>query len=305
VTSVLINLKTNLTEYVSFPGAVSTSTYGIVQISDTLYTICGGFDFAPKNNASIITYNGTEYGQALGQAFLVNYDTSTNTFFNWINFVHPVNNTVDHWHTHFEGISYNASTNLYTLVADNLKFIDVNFFEDVVGSFVQIRCNFEDPINPLFPCEQAWQDFHYPGFNGGLSANSVAGYHAVGLNVNPRTSSFLPFSATINDTAFNPLNATCPFYYDQGQCLVYAKANQTLYFNGCNEFCTGNQTLSVNFTGRVVNLESDGSCGGCFTGKVKIPILGSNADNPSLVIVSEGCVGTCTGKQFCLSYVHY
>jgi hypothetical protein len=295
-------VKSNTTEYIRFPQSVSTSAYGIVQISDTIYTICGGFVLSPNDTDYLISYNGSIYGEALGQAYIVNYDISSNTFFNWINFAHPVNDTLDHWHTHFEGISFNATTGMYTLVGDSLNFVAGKFVQTGVGSFIQLKCNFEDPINPLFPCEQAWRTIAYPNFNGGTSTNSVAGYYIVGLNLNP-PNTFLAYSAVINDTAFNPLNATCPFYYDQGQCFIYTNAEQTLYFNGCNEFCTGNQTLSVNFTGRVVNLESDGSCGGCFTGKVKIPILGSNVDNPSLVIVSEGCVGTCTGtSMYC--YFH-
>jgi hypothetical protein len=51
----------------------------------------------------------------------------------------------------------------------------------------------------------------------------------------------------------------------------------------------------MNFTGNYVALESDGSCGDCFTGKVTIPDLGINVGHPTFTVVLEGCQGNCTG----------
>jgi hypothetical protein len=227
----------------------------------------------------------------------VNYDVRSHVFYNWATFVHPINTTFENWHTHFEGISYNMSTKLYYLSADNLRFRDDNVIQTAIGSFVQVKCNFDDPINPLFPCQQHWHDLHFPSYDGGLTSNSVAEYDVVGLVANG-SSETLAFTASINNTEFIPFNDSCPFYKLEGRCYIYTKAYQTLYFNGCNRFCSGNQTLAVNFTGILEYIPSDNSCGGCFTGKVKIPNLIYNVDSPSFTIVYEGCVGNCTGNFF-------
>jgi hypothetical protein len=100
----LYNITTGSYSPIAYPGAVSTTTYGIVQNPNGTYTIAGGYTLDSD-------------AQYLESGFIVDMtQTGSNppVFSNWSNFKFP-----DLPFTHFEGISLTSDPNVYTLAGDS------------------------------------------------------------------------------------------------------------------------------------------------------------------------------------------
>ncbi len=165
-----------------FPGSFSNTAYGIWYNGGTSYTICGGA-------ADVSTNNMLNQNQPIGQAFLVDYDSSTSTFSNWTSFSYPYGVG---YLTHFEGIS-STSPGVYTLSADA---ISTNPSQPSQGALVTVTRN----ANGSFGAAQ-WTPLNYPGLdpaNNLTTGNSVYGNQVVGIVIG---SNGLSYEATVNSSA--------------------------------------------------------------------------------------------------------
>ena len=91
-----------------FPGSKSYTAYGIWQNGSTNYTICGGYSPLAVNNLR------TKLPLTQGKGYLVDYDSSRNTFSNWTSFNYPNGPAGVNFITHFEGIS-STEPGVYTV----------------------------------------------------------------------------------------------------------------------------------------------------------------------------------------------
>src|SRR6185437_1301914 len=110
-----------------FPGSISNTAYGIWYNGGTSYTICGGYANNPVNNFQ-------DQNQPIGQAYLVDYDSSTNTFSHWTAFDYPYGVG---FQTHFEGIS-GTRPGVYTMSADA---VSTNPSQPSLGALVTVSRN--------------------------------------------------------------------------------------------------------------------------------------------------------------------
>ncbi len=83
-----IATSTVLTD-IAFPGSMSNTAYGIWYNGGTSYTICGGWSPDAVNNFA-------NQNQPIGQAYLVDYDSSTGMFSNWASFSYPNGTNLRH-----------------------------------------------------------------------------------------------------------------------------------------------------------------------------------------------------------------
>ena len=160
---------------INYPGSTSNTVYGIWYNGGTSYTLCGGY----SNDAVEITDVYTKIGiKPIGNAYIVNYDSYTNLFTNWIsiNFSKDTNIL-----THFQGISKDLDS--YQLCSDSINTGDVfnvgnwlNAEVDMVGNFY-----ITDIINIKYPLPLT-----------STTANSVSGNIIVGtyFDVNENTIAF-------------------------------------------------------------------------------------------------------------------
>lgn len=160
---------------IAYPGATTTTAYGIWLNGEDRYTICGGF-----------SGRAAAPGAAVSGGYLVDYDARTGTFRNWTPFEAPDRGGVD-LITHFEGIS-GTEKGVYTLVADSVR---AGSAEPVGGSFVTVR---REPDGSFGA--PAWVDLNDPNNAGVLSANSVAGNQVVGIVAG--SAGVASFQATVN-----------------------------------------------------------------------------------------------------------
>jgi len=178
----IYNVSDSTFTNIVFPGSVSNTAYGIWYNGGTSYTICGG-------SADVSTNNIQNQNQPIGQAFLVDYDSATNTFSNWTSFSYPYGVG---YLTHFEGIS-STQPGVYTLSADA---VSTNPSQPSQGALVTVTLN----QNGSFGAAQ-WTPLNYPGLdstNNLTSSNSVYGNQVVGIVLGPNG---LDFQATVNSTA--------------------------------------------------------------------------------------------------------
>jgi hypothetical protein len=163
-----------------FPGSKSNTAYGIWYNGDSKYTICGGW--SPD-----IVNNFLNPGQPIGQAYLVDYDTSNGTFSNFTTFSYPQG---DNFLTHFEGIS-GVEKGVYTLSADS---VEAGTTDPTQGSYVTVRRN----TNGSF-MDGVWLNLNNPnqGDGGVTSAHSVYGNQVVGV-VFPQQNPTFAYLATVN-----------------------------------------------------------------------------------------------------------
>ena len=166
---------------IAYPGARTTTAYGIWYNAGTVYTICGGYSTSVASNLV-----NESQPLALGKAYMVDYDSSTNKFSNWTSYSYPNGAAGVAFASHFEGIS-SSDPGTYTLVADSVQSKTAN---PAQGSWVTVRRN----ANGLFGAA-SWVDLNYPAVTGVSSANSVYGNQVVGLVVGPST---FPYQATVN-----------------------------------------------------------------------------------------------------------
>lgn len=132
-------------------GAVSVTAYGIWYNGGSTYTIAGGY--SDVNEGGVDT------------AYLVDYDSNTQSFTNWTSFTYNNQPSVI---THFEGITTDNNGG-YNLVADALSG------EDVVASFVHVPRNSSNTFGAA-----TWTPYAYPGAVL-TSANTVYLNYALGI----------------------------------------------------------------------------------------------------------------------------
>jgi parallel beta-helix repeat protein len=151
-----------------FPGSKSTTAYGIWYNGGTSYTICGGYSTLVTNNLA-----DQSVPLARGVAYIVDYDSKTNTFSHWKSYRYRNGNRGKNYITHFEGIS-SADDGDYTLSADSVKGSTTG---PTQGSWVQVRRNDDGTFSGA-----QWVDLNYPGEEAGVTSNaSVYGTNVVGL----------------------------------------------------------------------------------------------------------------------------
>lgn len=132
-------------------GAVSLTAYGIWHNGGTSYTIAGGYSDVNNDGLDI--------------AYLVDYDSSTETFSNMTSFTYNNQASVV---THFEGITTDTNGG-YNLVADSL------IGTDIVASFVNVPRSNSGTFGTA-----SWTPYDYP--NSSLtSANTVYLNYALGI----------------------------------------------------------------------------------------------------------------------------
>jgi trimeric autotransporter adhesin len=165
-----------------YPGSKSNTAYGIWQNGSTTYTICGGYSPLAVNNLTNQRLPLTQ-----GKGYLVDYDSSTNTFSNWTSFTYPNGPAGVSFVTHFEGIS-STQPGVYTLCADSVQTGSTN---PAQGSWVSVSRNTDGTFGA-----GTWVNLNYPNSPGSVtSSNSVYGNQVVGLVVGP---SPFAFQATLN-----------------------------------------------------------------------------------------------------------
>ena len=163
---------TNLSNYktvVKFPNSKTTTTYGIQYNGDSSYTLVGGYS---DNKISINQiYLPNQIIQPIGNAFIVDYNSKTNTFSNWTSIVFEDSKFT--FETHFQGISQN-SNGTYSIVADVL-----NLKKSILpqGYFLTIG---RDNANNFVYNYDNWIEIKYDNA-GTTSANSVSDNKVVGL----------------------------------------------------------------------------------------------------------------------------
>lgn len=132
-------------------GAVSMTAYGIWHNEGTEYTIAGGYSDVNNDGLDI--------------AYLVDYDSSTETFSNMTSFTYNNQSTVV---THFEGITTDTLGG-YNLVADSL------IGTDIVASFVNVPRTSSGTFGTA-----TWTPYDYPDSTL-TSANTVYLNYALGI----------------------------------------------------------------------------------------------------------------------------
>lgn len=158
---------------VVYPGAISTTAYGVWYNGGTSYTIAGGYTRPSPGDPA----------QGVAAGFLVDYDSATGAFTHWKSLAGPLADGATNIVTHFEGIS-GVEKGVYTLAASTVTP------SGAVGSFVTVRRNADGTFD-----DGAWQQVDYPG--GGQSLpTSVYGDQLTGLDLT--SSGAIPYQATVN-----------------------------------------------------------------------------------------------------------
>jgi hypothetical protein len=208
---------TNLSQIkkeIKFPNSKTTTTYGIWSNGNSSYTIVGGYSNDEISIDKIYFKNGVL--NPIGNAFIVDYNSITNTFSNWTTIVFSdMNATLE---THFQGI-YGNEDGTYSLNADVLNLKE-NIFPQ--GYFLTISRNskneFEYNLNN-------WIKIQYNKF-GITTSNSVANNKVVGLFIGKENVSFQ--CEILNEIAISKYN----LLYDT------VKNNERILFN--NTFLDNN-----------------------------------------------------------------
>jgi len=167
---------------VVFPGSKSNTAYGIWQNGPDSYTICGGY-------SPIETNNMLDPSRPLdqGKGYLVNYNSSSNTFSNWTSFDYPNGPVGVNFVTHFEGIS-SAQPGVFTVNADSVQAGSDNAAQGAVLT-VQRNADGSFTLND-------WVDLNFPNTPDSItSSNSVYGNNVVGIVIGNNTFSY---QATVN-----------------------------------------------------------------------------------------------------------
>jgi hypothetical protein len=171
---------------ISYPGAITTTTYGIWYNGDNMYTIVGGFTIVPKTINEI-------YPNCLpipiGKNFIADYNASTNTFSNWIS----LKFTRDARVTHIEGISgFPDNPYLYSLAVDILSL------ETGVKTAYWALIHHHGPYNKILKLVNV--NYRASAIN---SSNSVATNNIVGVSVSVITGTNVVYQAIIHPSKRN------------------------------------------------------------------------------------------------------
>jgi hypothetical protein len=174
----LYNIAQGTLSDIVYPGATTTTAYGIWYNGRTGYTIVGGYS-APG-----------ESGNGLSHAYMVDYDSATGQYTHWTSFDYPNGLVGQTYITHFQGISSDEQ-GVYTLSADSVQTGSAN---PAQGSWVTVRRNTDGSFG-----SGQWVNLNYPGVDPTTaitSNNSVAGNAVVGIVIG-QTGVF-SYQATVN-----------------------------------------------------------------------------------------------------------
>ncbi|WP_165226892.1 beta strand repeat-containing protein [Aquisphaera insulae] len=180
----LYNIAAGTLSDIVYPGATTTTAYGIWDNGRSSLTIVGGYS-APG-----------DVGDGLSHGYMVDYDASTGEYSHWSSFDYPNGVVGKDYITHFEGISSDEK-GVYTLVADSVQRGTAN---PAQGSWVSVRRNTDGSFG-----NGRWVDLNAPGASSPSisSANSVAGNVVVGLVIG--ASGTAPYQAEVQ-TSFQLSN---------------------------------------------------------------------------------------------------
>jgi hypothetical protein len=174
----LYNIATGTQSNIAYPGATTTTAYGIWYNGGTSYTIVGG-------------YSGPgEAGNGLSHGYMVDYDLATGQYTHWTSFDDPNGLAGQSLITHFEGISSDQK-GVYTLAATSLSTATNGTAE---ASLVSVRRNTDGSFGAPH-----WVQLNVP--TGGAPAlftsnDSVAGGAVVGIVIT--TSGEFSYQAMVN-----------------------------------------------------------------------------------------------------------
>ena len=152
---------------IKYPNSKTTTTYGIIYNGNNNYSIVGGYSTKSVSIDKIYTQNGII---PIDNAFIVTYNSSSNTFSNWTT-IDFGNNLV----SHFEGISKNNDGS-YSINAD---VVDIKRSLLPIGYFLTITMDLSGKY--LYNLSNGLQLLY--DTNGFSSSNSVADNKVVGLYV--------------------------------------------------------------------------------------------------------------------------
>jgi trimeric autotransporter adhesin len=155
VNAYIYSLTTGQFTSIDYPGAQSTTAYGVWHDGGNNYKITGGY----------VTSTG-------GAGFLVDYNASTGSFTDWMSISYPNTAVGPDAVTHIEGIS-SIKNGVYTLSGDSYPS---NSFSSGTGLFIAVKRN----CNRTFG-NPSYVTLTYPDSTGITSANSVYGNQVVGI----------------------------------------------------------------------------------------------------------------------------
>jgi hypothetical protein len=188
-----INNLSEIKTQIMFPNSKTTTTYGIWYNGNNSYTIVGGYSFNFDTLELIHLPNGII--NTIGSAFIVDYNSETNTFSNWtsINYKNDINSFL----THFQGI-YGNEDGTYSLNAD---VINLAVSPIPQGYFLTISRNNNNEFISNF---ENWIKINYDENNGITSSNSVANNMVIGLFIGEQNVSYQ--CEIINEIEFSKSN---------------------------------------------------------------------------------------------------
>lgn len=153
---------------IKYPNSKTTTTYGIWHNGNNNYTIVGGYSTQSISIDKIYINNGII--KPIGNAFIVDYNYETNTFYNWTTI-----NFGDNLLTHFQGISKN-SDDTYSINGD---VINIEVSPLPTGYFLTIGRNSKNEF--VYNLSNAVKILYNE--NGISSSNSVADNKVIGLYI--------------------------------------------------------------------------------------------------------------------------
>lgn len=183
----LVRVKT----VIKYPNSGTTTTYGIWYNGNNIYTIVGGY--SPLNISINKIYNVDGIINPIGNAFIVDYNSETNSFFNWKTISYG-----DNLLTHFQGISRN-SNNTYSINAD---VVDLMKSPLPTGYFLTIDRN--DKYEFVYNLSNFVKILYNE--DGISSSNSVADNKVVGLYISNDKTRISYQAEIINDMFISKSN---------------------------------------------------------------------------------------------------
>jgi len=176
---------------IKYPNSGTTTSYGIWYNGNDIYTIVGGY--SPLNISINKIYRDDGIIIPIGNAFIVDYNSKTNTFFNWTSISYG-----DNLLTHFEGISRN-SNGTYSI---NVDTIDLKTSLLPTGYFLTIDRN--DKNEFVYNLSNSVKILYNE--DGISSSNSVVDNKVVGLYISNDNTRISYQAEIINNTFISKSN---------------------------------------------------------------------------------------------------